>query len=455
VPNGIKPVLTGSPLAVPDILEQFKVLSAQGIAIAAPHLEGLRRSSAQQVAMLLGSVEISVPPSRSRFVEELLSAYLRPVFSAMRVLEHLSAQLNHPGAMPHKVPHIAHVYQLIVVILRILGASNDADTTFANAKHLLEEPKALADKLMKWHPLHGTSVQQLQSAETALLKLWPVYQTCGFHLQHSEDVRHRVLFTWGSLATSLVPLLPAARALGPVHTAVKKACEKMKDLSADMSLEDVEEATWARVRAELHRPEEPWWWLRVIGCQDPQSVYKRCGLEYSGPPLSVGYPMENSTLSPLSLELMSRAAQSWAATSKELASAKTRSTNDAGPTAALIQKKDSARKQHDISVRLQEEAYSCSFDAEVDTLGGAYTYSQDSFCKEDGDLVAESEQELDEQHRRALPQERAELTKLRSMSYTDDFEMYDGTQESDNDEDGRKESEEEEAIASWKMEERN
>jgi hypothetical protein len=43
-----------------------------------------------------------------------------------------------------------------------------------------------------------------------------------------------------------------------------------------------EAAAWKKVRQALYRPEEPWWWLRLIGCKDPQGFYTRHGLAPEG-----------------------------------------------------------------------------------------------------------------------------------------------------------------------------
>jgi hypothetical protein len=87
-------------------------------------------------------------------------------------------------------------------------------------------------------------------------------------------------------------LLSTALALAPVHAAVKAAANGMKRSVEDSAAAEAESAAWLTVRQALAQPEEkhrlgaaaePWWWLRLIGCQDPKGFYTRYRLAPDAP----------------------------------------------------------------------------------------------------------------------------------------------------------------------------
>jgi hypothetical protein len=298
------------------LFAQLESLSNQGIVVAAPHIEALTKAATVDVEELLESSDIADPAKRARFVEKLLAAQLAPAFCVTEVLSRLAKHLSHAGAMPHDIVYMTPVYQLVMAAVRIVSKPGEIDITFADARKLLEKPGALAHRLETWRPMQDGSVAQLRSAETALLGLWGTFRTGTFHSLHSHDERHRTLFAWASLAVSMAPLLEAAAALAPAHKAVKAAADDMKRQATETSVPDSEEIAWQKVREALRdvnsgkpTPGEPWLWLRLVGCKDPEAYYVKNDLKIETKkietPIKVaedvmaaGYPADQATTAP-------------------------------------------------------------------------------------------------------------------------------------------------------------
>merc|ERR1740130_219780 len=81
------------------------------------------------------------------------------------------------------------------------------------------------------------------------------------------------LFAWVTLAVALLPVLPSARSLSPSFAAVNASFEKLDGDGSDKQAD----ASWHDARKALHRKETPWWWLKLLGCEDAQQFYKNHG----------------------------------------------------------------------------------------------------------------------------------------------------------------------------------
>lgn len=145
---------------------------------------------------------------------------------------------------------------------------------------------------------------QLRHARAQLLQLWAHFGAgCP-----QRDVL-QVLYAWGVLATALWPLLPAAQELAAAHEAALAAwCLDgfaTGDEGGDTNTQDRVRAAWLGLRRTLHRPEEPWWWLRLLGADDPKSAYNRHGYDpdhqVNNKPVEklVAWPSPSDKLQPL------------------------------------------------------------------------------------------------------------------------------------------------------------
>lgn len=260
------------------VLEQLDSLGGMGIVVAAPHVQALSEAAALDVARLLESPDMARPALKPSHVEKILAAHLSPVARVGEVLGRLAKRLATPGAMPSEVAYLGPVYQLMVAVCRIFAAPGDPDVDFTEARRLLTQPKALMKQLSAWQPLRDASVEQLKSSQSLLLRLWSVFRAGSLHPQPSHDERHRTLFAWASLATSLIPLLSSTLTLAPAYAQVKAAAASMKRQAEESSAAAAEKTTWHQVQQSLHRADEPWWWLRLIGCKDPKGFYVQHGL---------------------------------------------------------------------------------------------------------------------------------------------------------------------------------
>lgn len=113
----------------------------------------------------------------------------------------------------------------------------------------------------------------IEPAAKLLLPLWEWYtEGCG----GSDQLRR--LFSWAVVAVSVGPLLEASIALGPAYELLRSAIARID--AEDAKKDDgkgkkkaVAEA-WREVKKVLQHDVEPWWWLRLVGCSDPEHYYR-------------------------------------------------------------------------------------------------------------------------------------------------------------------------------------
>jgi len=262
-----------------ELAEQLESVSTLGLMVGGPHVEALTKAATRQVTDLLKSPDLDHQGRRLRQIEKILAAHLNPVYTISQILGKLGKQLSKPGAPPRgfqEVVYLAPFSQLMVAVFRILAKPGQPDIEFAEAKKELQN--GLGSRLSEWQPLKEASVKQLRRARVLLVKIWSILRTGPLHPDPTHNERHRALFAWAAMATSLIPLLPAAQALKPVHDAVKTIVDGVKRKAEESSVAEAEKSSWVLVCQALHKKEEPWWWLRLIGCEDPKGFYVRHGL---------------------------------------------------------------------------------------------------------------------------------------------------------------------------------
>jgi len=92
----------------------------------------------------------------------------------------------------------------------------------------------------------------------------------------------QALYAWAVLATALERLLPTARQLAPAREAALASwCLDGFETGGAKTKAEKERAAWDGLRRTLQQPadgnEDPWWWLRLVGADDPQEMYFRHG----------------------------------------------------------------------------------------------------------------------------------------------------------------------------------
>lgn len=159
------------------------------------------------------------------------------------------------------------------------------------AHQQLADALGFENSLLTWSPLRSGSGMQLTHAKELLLGLWGYFGAgchCSLALQQ--------LYAWATMAASLGEIVPAAQELSSFKDALASSMAHLDGLE-EKALEIAEDAQWAELRVELYRSEEPWWWLRLMGCQAPEDFYIRHGLAPEGKLAGGAAAMVGRTLS--------------------------------------------------------------------------------------------------------------------------------------------------------------
>jgi len=201
----------------------------------------------------------------------------------------LDSGIRHVRQLGEELAVIAEGLDIDAIIARV--SQNDAEASSSNFVALLNAAlvaslsttndgahptfdgingKTLSDALKAWSPLsiEDAALECLMTAGPQLLCLWDWYTEGCDGCPHAC-----ALFAWVTLAVALLPVLPSARSLSPSFAAVNASFEKLDGDGSDKQAD----ASWHDARKALHRKETPWWWLKLLGCEDAQQFYENHG----------------------------------------------------------------------------------------------------------------------------------------------------------------------------------
>eukprot|EP00931_Biecheleriopsis_adriatica_P004959 TRINITY_DN10653_c0_g1_i1.p1 TRINITY_DN10653_c0_g1~~TRINITY_DN10653_c0_g1_i1.p1 ORF type:complete len:952 (-),score=294.24 TRINITY_DN10653_c0_g1_i1:51-2780(-) len=134
----------------------------------------------------------------------------------------------------------------------------------------------------------GVGPKQTRCTVLALLS-WYCHDGCD---GSSSD---EVLYSFLALAAALAPFLPVISDLAPARALLVPMKDSSDEAAASACLEKVQQAL------ANGRPEEPWWWLRLVGCEDPEAFYKDYGFSAAKTPIehSAAAPSTNAEARPV------------------------------------------------------------------------------------------------------------------------------------------------------------
>jgi len=284
-------IITGKGMGQPE------VVGNHAMPLAAPHVERAQLAAAARLARLLQS-----PPAAKedcgasiRLVIAMLDCYFSPLTYFDGVLQDMAGNLDcnkmsqmllaSEGDDPDEevpLPPPLEPFQLLVAAFRVLAKDGESDIGLREAWNRVAHAQEFKESLLNWSPLRDSSPKQLAHARALLLPLWGCFGAGGSCVGHGTvRMAAQGLYTWAHFATSMAPLLATASQLVPWHEAALEASAGMQ-ACADLDPEQrslKEARIWGLLRRGLYFPEEPWRWLKLIGCPDPKGFYQRHRLE--------------------------------------------------------------------------------------------------------------------------------------------------------------------------------
>eukprot|EP00933_Yihiella_yeosuensis_P044620 TRINITY_DN3988_c2_g1_i1.p1 TRINITY_DN3988_c2_g1~~TRINITY_DN3988_c2_g1_i1.p1 ORF type:complete len:1226 (-),score=278.45 TRINITY_DN3988_c2_g1_i1:30-3608(-) len=251
--------------------EQLVELAGQGLSLAAPHVEYVRRGIDSAGRVLLASPPLSEPSSRLRWAEAAMSVQLSPLSHMTGALSAIARLVDHhqilivtsfaepPGGQIEGGGFGAE--RLMAALAWVVHPNCNCDLNWEQSLEFLRSHdgfETFPQKLASWQLLRDANLRRMLRAKDILLETWPwVAGGCGgYHVLS-------VLFSWLSLAVALLPMAEISQRLAPVHRVIRQGLARVNAASDDQKSIAAGKA-WTASLFLLDGTAEAFWWLGLI-----------------------------------------------------------------------------------------------------------------------------------------------------------------------------------------------
>lgn len=251
--------------------DQLVVLASEGISLAACHVEYMRRALDSAGSALLGQLPPMDPLSRLRWSEAAMSCQLVPLQHLGSALTRI-AQLLQPQHLlalhdstfaPGGVCHSGSIgaERLFAALAWVVLPTCTCDLSWEDAKMMLRDGDGftnLPNRLVDWQILRDLDVSRMARAREILVEVW-TWAADGC----SGYQALQVIYSWLSLAVTLVPLATMGQRLQSVHRVFNQGLARVETAPAEQKTADAGKA-WTAGLFLLDSRAEAWWWLSLI-----------------------------------------------------------------------------------------------------------------------------------------------------------------------------------------------